>query len=65
MTLGTWHGTPGRDVWTGSTGTCSGLESAAAGGLESAAACMSEPRMAACMGEPRTAACIGEQRLAA
>ncbi len=33
MSLGTWHSTPGRDVWTGSTG----LGSAAAGGLESAA----------------------------
>ncbi len=33
---GTWNGIPGHNWGTGSTGSCSGLESAAAGGLERA-----------------------------
>ncbi len=39
MTLGTWHGTPGRDVWTGSTGLglAAAMSQRRSGGLDSAA----------------------------
>ncbi len=66
---GTWNGTPGCDVWTGSVGPYSRLESAAVGGLEGAADGKDASQGKAdtdrntgsndgCMGEPRTAPLI-------